>query len=229
MTGTLINTGAVILGSSIGLLLKQNLPEKYKQVFFQVVGLFTMLLGISMAIKLESPLLVVFSLILGGFVGEWLNLDNKSQSLGNRLKKRFKLKNEKFTEGFVTGFLLFCMGSMSILGAIEEGFGKTSDILLIKSLMDGFSSVILASTLGIGVLFSSLTVLLFQGGITLLVMLLGKDIPAEIISGITTVGGIILLALGFHLLEIKRFKVINLLPSLFFICLFVWLKLHFSF
>lgn len=229
MTGTLINTGAVILGSSIGLLLKQNLPEKYKQVFFQVVGLFTMLLGISMAIQLESPLLVVFSLILGGFVGEWLNLDNKSQSLGNRLKKRFKLKNEKFTEGFVTGFLLFCMGSMSILGAIEEGFGKTSDILLIKSLMDGFSSIILASTLGIGVLFSSLTVLLFQGGITLLVMLLGKDIPAEIITGITTVGGIILLALGFHLLQIKQFKVINLLPSLLFICLFVWLKLHFFF
>mgnify|MGYP000892632956 CR=1 FL=1 len=229
MTGTLINTGAVILGSSVGLLLKQNLPEKYKQVFFQVVGLFTILLGISMAIHLESPLLVVFSLIIGGFVGEWLNLDNKSQSLGNRLKKRFKLKNEKFTEGFVTGFLLFCMGSMSILGAIEEGFGKTSDILLIKSLMDGFSSIILASTLGIGVLFSSVTVLLFQGGITLLVMLVGKDIPSEIITGITTVGGIILLALGFHLLQIKQFKVINLLPSLLFICLFVWLKLHFSF
>jgi uncharacterized membrane protein YqgA involved in biofilm formation len=229
MTGTLINTGAVILGSSVGLLLKQNLPEKYKQVFFQVVGLFTMILGISMAIKLESPLLVVFSLILGGFVGEWLNLDDKSQSVGNRLKKRFKLKNEKFTEGFVTGFLLFCMGSMSILGAIEEGFGKTSDILLVKSLMDAFSSIILASTLGIGVLFSSLTVLLFQGGITLLVMLLGKDIPAEIISGITTVGGLILVALGFHLLQVKQFKVINLLPSLFFICLFVWLKLHFFF
>lgn len=227
MIGTLVNTGTVILGSTIGCFLKKSLPEKYKHIFFQVIGLFTIILGVKMAVGMQSPLLVVFSLILGGIAGEWLDLDGKSQSVGKKLKSRFKLKNEKFTEGFVSGFLLFCMGSMSVLGAIEEGFGKTSDLLLTKAVMDAFSSMMLASALGIGVLFSALSVLVFQGGITLLVLLIGKDIPPQIIVELTSVGGIILLGLGITLLQLKQVKVVNLLPSLLFICIFVWIKLHF--
>jgi len=227
MTGTLINTGTIILGSSIGLLLKQGLPEKYKHIFFQAIGLFTIILGVKMALGMQSPLLVVFSLILGGFVGEWINIDKKTQSLGDKIKNRFKLKNEKFTEGFISGFLLFCMGSMAILGAIEEGFGKTSDILLTKSLMDGFSSLMLASALGIGVLFSAISVLIFQGGITLFILLFGKSIPTQMITELTAVGGFMLLALGISLLQIKHIKVINLLPALLFICLFWELKIVF--
>ena len=144
------------------------------------------------------------------------------------IKAKTRSKNDRFTEGLITAFLLFCMGSMTIVGAIEEGFGKTSDLLLTKSVMDFFSSIMLASALGIGVLFSSVLVLIFQGGITLIVMLIGKDIPPEIINEVTVTGGIILIGLSFIVLEIKKIKVINLLPALIFICLFVWIKLYFK-
>ncbi|MDR2765092.1 MAG: DUF554 domain-containing protein, partial [Tannerella sp.] len=192
MTGTLVNTAAIITGSSIGLLIKRALPERYETIYFQAVGLFTLLLGVKMSLDISSPLLVVLSLVLGSFAGVKLRLSEKVERFGEYVKAKTRSKNDRFTEGLTTGFLLFCMGSMTIVGCIEEGFGKTSDLLLTKSIMDFFSSVMLASALGIGILFSSVLVLLFQGGITLFVSVAGKDIPAEVISGITVVGGIIL-------------------------------------
>jgi uncharacterized membrane protein YqgA involved in biofilm formation len=227
MVGTLVNTAAVIAGSSIGLVFRKSLPEKYQDIYFQAVGLFTLLLGVKMAIDMASPLLVVLSLVAGGFAGAGMRLEKRADQLGDYIKAKTRSKNDRFTEGLITAFLLFCMGSMTIVGAIEEGFGKTSDLLLTKSIMDFFSSVMLASGLGIGVLFSSILLLLFQGGITLLVSVAGRDIPAEIISEITVTGGIILIGLSINLLKIKKLEIINLLPALAFICLFVWLKLHF--
>jgi uncharacterized membrane protein YqgA involved in biofilm formation len=228
MVGTLVNTAAIIVGSSIGLVFKKKLPEKYQAVYFEAIGLFTLLLGIKMSFNLSSPLLVVLSLVLGGFIGMKMQLDKKAEQLGDYIKTKTQSKNDRFTEGLTTGFLLFCMGSMTIVGSIEEGFGKTSDLLLTKSIMDFFSAIMLASGLGVGVLFSSVLLLLFQGGITLLVSIAGKDIPPEIISEITVVGGIILIGLSINLLKIKKIEVINLLPALFFICIFVWLKIRFS-
>ena len=227
MIGTLVNAAAVAVGSSLGLVFRKNLPEKYIDVYFQAVGLFTMLLGVKMAMDIASPLLVVLSLVLGGFVGVKVQLEKRAEQLGNYIKGRTRSKNDRFTEGLITAFLLFCMGSMTIVGAIEEGFGRTSDLLLTKSVMDFFSSIMLASGLGIGVFFSSVLLLVFQGGITLLVSIVGRDIPAEIISEITVVGGIILIGLSLQLLKIKKIEVINLLPALVFICLFVWLELRF--
>jgi uncharacterized membrane protein YqgA involved in biofilm formation len=223
MVGTFVNAAAIIAGSSIGLGFKKSLPEKYQTIYFQAVGLFTLLLGVKMALGISSPLLVVLSLVLGGFVGLKMRLSERTEQLGELIKTRIRSKNDRFTEGLITGFLLFCMGSMTIVGAIEEGFGKTSDLLLTKSVMDFFSAIMLASGLGIGVLFSSVLLLLFQGGITLLVSIIGKDIPPEIISEITVVGGIILIGLSINLLNIKQIEIINLLPALLFICLFVWL------
>ncbi|MDR2120764.1 MAG: DUF554 domain-containing protein [Tannerella sp.] len=225
MTGTLVNTGAIIVGSSIGLLIRKALPGRYETIYFQAVGLFTLLLGVKMSLDITSPLLVVLSLVLGGFAGVRLGLSGKVDRLGEYVKAKMRSGNDRFTEGLTTGFLLFCMGSMTIVGCIEEGFGKTSDLLLTKSVMDFFSSVMLASALGVGVLFSSVAVLLFQGGITLFVSVAGKDIPAEIISEITVVGGIILIGLSLILLKIKQVEIINMLPALLFICLFVWIKL----
>ncbi|MDR1937526.1 MAG: DUF554 domain-containing protein [Tannerellaceae bacterium] len=227
MVGTLVNAAAVIVGSSIGLVFRKSLPEKYQDIYFQAVGLFTMLLGVKMSLDISSPLLVVLSLVLGGFAGMRMQLEKRAEQLGDYIKAKTRSKNDRFTEGLITAFLLFCMGSMTIVGAIEEGFGKTSDLLLTKSIMDFFSSVMLASGLGIGVLFSFILVLLFQGGITLLVSIIGKDIPGEIVSEITVVGGIILIGLSINLLKIKKLEIINLLPALLFICLFVWLKLRF--
>jgi uncharacterized membrane protein YqgA involved in biofilm formation len=227
MIGTLVNTAAVIAGSCIGLVFKKSLPDKYQAIYFQAVGLFTLLLGVKMSLAIASPLLVVLSLVVGGFVGLKIRLNERAEQLGDYIKAQTRSSNDRFTEGLVTAFLLFCMGSMTIVGAIEEGFGRTSDLLLTKSVMDFFSAVMLASGLGIGVLFSAVLLLLFQGGITLLVSLAGKDIPAEIISETTVVGGIILIGLSINLLKIKAIEVINLLPALLFICLFVWLQLHF--
>ncbi|GHV09957.1 membrane protein [Bacteroidia bacterium] len=225
MVGTLVNTAAVVVGSGIGLVFKKSLPEKYQTIYFQAVGLFTLLLGVKMSLGISSPLLVVLSLVLGGFLGLKMRLNERTEQLGDYIKTQTKSKNDRFTEGLVTGFLLFCMGSMTIVGAIEEGFGQTSDLLLTKSIMDFFSSIMLASGLGIGVLFSAVLLLVFQGGITLLVSIIGKDIPSEIITEITVVGGIILIGLSINLLKIKKIEVINLLPALLFICLFVWLNL----
>jgi uncharacterized membrane protein YqgA involved in biofilm formation len=227
MVGTIVNTVAVITGSSIGLICKRSLPEKYQEIFFQAIGLFTLLLGLKMSLDLSAPLVVVLSLVLGGFVGTKIRLHERTEQLGDYIKSKTKSTNDRFTEGLTTGFLLFCMGSMAVVGAIEEGFGKTSDLLLTKSLMDFFSSIMLASALGVGILLSAVLLFCFQGGITLLVSLFGKNIPEEIISEVAVVGGIILIGLGFSLLKIKKIEVINFLPALLFIVVFMWLKLHF--
>ncbi|MDR1673679.1 MAG: DUF554 domain-containing protein [Bacteroidales bacterium] len=226
MVGTLVNAAAIIAGSSIGLVFKKNMPEKYQDMYFQAVGLFTMLLGIQMAVGIVEHLFVVLSLVLGGFIGVWCKLGEKTDRFGNFIKMKVKSKNEHFTEGMVTGFLLFCMGSMTIVGAIEEGFGATSKLLLTKSVMDFFSSIMLASGLGVGVLFSAVPLLLFQGGITLLVAIFGKDLPSGIIAEIKVVGGVILLGLSLNLLQLKRLEIINLLPSLLLIGIFMWLEPH---
>ena len=224
MLGTIINAGAVVVGSSIGLLLKKGLPDKYSTIYFQAVGLFTLVLGIQMSLKITEPLLVVFSLIAGGLTGEFCKLEERMNRFGDYLKTKLKRGNERFTEGLVTSFLLFCMGSMSILGPVEEGLtGGVSELLKAKSLMDGFSAILLASALGVGVLCSTAPLLLYQGGITLLVMFIGKDIPAIYINEITVIGGILLIGLAFDILNIKKLHVLNLLPSLVYICLFLWL------
>ena len=225
MLGTIINAAAVIAGSSIGLALKKTLSDKYTTIYFQAVGLFTLVLGVSMSIKMSAPLVVALSLIAGGITGEFCRLEERMNNLSDKLKTRFKIGNEKFTEGMVTAFLLFCMGSLSILGPVEEGLtGNISELLKAKSLLDGFSSLLLASALGIGVLFSVVPLLIYQGGITLIVSLIGKDIPDIYINEITVIGGILLIGLALDILNIKKLRIMNLLPALIFVCIFLWLS-----
>ena len=229
MTGTIVNVFAVVLGSSIGLWINKSLPQRYIKIFFQVMGLFTLFLGISLALKSTHILQLVISLISGALLGEWLNLDGKMQGLSNWLKKKIKLKNEKFTDGLLTAFLLYCVGSMTILGAIEEGVGGSSRLLMIKSLMDGISSIALASGLGVGVLFSVVPLFIFQGGLTLLAMLLGDFIPQIIITELSATGGILLIGLGLDIMEVKKMKVINMLPALIMIVVVMLLLPEFNF
>jgi uncharacterized membrane protein YqgA involved in biofilm formation len=224
MTGTLLNAGAIIAGGSIGLIFKAKLPERYHDIFFQAIGLFTLLLGVKMSIVMTLPLFVVLSLVLGGFAGTRLNLAARTEQLGEYLKTRMKIANDRFTEGLITGFLLFCVGSMTIVGAVEEGLGKPADLLFTKSIMDFFSSAMLAAALGSGVLFAVAPLIVFQGGITLLTSIVGSSIPPVIISELTAVGGIILIGLGITLLQIKKIEIINLLPAMIFICFFVWIS-----
>ncbi len=214
MTGTLINVISIVIGSLIGLMFHRKFPVKITDIVFQVIGLFTLYLGISMALKGEYLLIIIFSLILGAIVGTILDIDEKFERLTGLIQKISKSNNKKFSEGFATAFLLFCMGSMTILGAFEEGLGGEPNLLLAKSLLDGFSSIALSAGLGIGVLFSVIPLLIYQGGLTLLAGSLETILKEPIINEMTATGGILLLGLGINILKIKELKIINMLPAI---------------
>ncbi len=228
MEGTFVNIAAIIVGSAIGLILNTKLPQRFVSIFFQVIGLFTIFLGISMAIESTRILHMVMALITGAIVGEVLRLQERMESFGTYLKVKFNIGNEKFTEGLVTAFLLYCIGSLTIIGALDAGLTGDQNLIYIKSLMDGVSSIALASALGIGVMFSVFPLLIFQGGITLLAMQFGDFIPEIMITELSAVGGIVLMGLGISILEIKNIKVLNMLPALIMIVILLWLFPNFG-
>jgi hypothetical protein len=214
MLGTLINTLAILIGGSIGLLLHRNLPQRMTRIVFQAIGLFTLVLGVSMALKADETLLVIFSLVLGAIIGEGLRLEERVQSLSDTLQRRLRASHSRFSEGWMTATLLFCVGSMAILGAIEEGLTGDPDLLMAKSVLDGFSSIALAAGMGAGVILSALPLLLYQGGLTLFAGMLEPVFTPHLLNQLTGVGGILLLGLGLNLLEITTIKVLNMLPAL---------------
>ncbi|MEI8086146.1 MAG: DUF554 domain-containing protein [Paludibacter sp.] len=222
MIGTLVNAAAVIGGGIIGMLLNKSMPERIKTIYFQAIGLFTLAIGVSMVYNMQHILIVVSSLAIGSLLGEWMNLELGAERLSNYLKLKFRIGSEKFSEGLITAFLLYCIGSMTILGAIQEGTGGSSDLLMTKSLMDGFSSIILASAFGMGVLVSAIPLLIFQGGITLLAMYASSFFTPEIIHGLTSVGGILLIGLAINILEIKKLRIMNMLPALVVVAILLW-------
>ena len=223
MIGTLVNTAAVIGGGVIGLLLKKSMPDRVTTIYFQSIGLFTLAIGASMAIEMEHILIVVSSLAIGSLLGEWWNLEKGAEGISNSLKDRFKIGSEKFTEGLVTSFLLFCVGSMTIIGTIKEGTGGTPDLLFTKSLMDFFSAILLASAFGMGVIFSAVPLFIFQAALTLLARYAGNFFTDNIILELTSVGGILLIGLGINILGIKKLRVMNMLPALVVVVVFLWL------
>ena len=214
MIGTLVNAGAVIVGGAVGMMFNKSMPDRFKTIYFQAVGLFTMAMGIGMVYNMQNILIVVSSVALGALLGEWMNIERAVDRLSEYLRKKLRIGNEKFSEGLVTSFLLFCIGAMTIVGAIDEGTGRSSEVLFTKSLMDGFSALLLASAFGLGVIFSSVPLLIFQGGITLLAMSASHFFTPEIIAGLTSTGGILLIGLGINILEIKKLRIMNMLPAL---------------
>ena len=223
LIGTVVNVVAVVAGSTIGLIVGTRLPQKITKSVFNAMGLFTLFLGFYMALKGQQFLVMIFSLIIGTITGEVLSLESKMERFSNSLKSVFKMGNPKFSEGLITSFLLFCMGSMTILGAIDEGVGNGSNLLFTKSMMDGFSSIALAAAFGLGVAFSVIPLLLFQAGITLLAWWLGDFFPIAIINDLTAVGGILLIGLGINILELKHIRIMNMLPALLYAILFSWI------
>ncbi|MCD4724574.1 MAG: DUF554 domain-containing protein [Bacteroidales bacterium] len=212
--GTLINVAAVIIGSLIGLLINRKLPARIITIIFQVLGLFTLVLGISMSLKTEHYLVVIGSLVVGAVIGEFIDLDKYMKRWSEKLKQKLRMGNDKFSDGMITAFLLYCMGAMTIMGAIEEGVEGSYDILLMKSLMDGVSSIALASGMGIGVMFSSIPLLLYQGGLTLFSSFIGERLTDVIVNDLSATGGILLIGLGINILEIKQLKILNMIPAL---------------
>lgn len=223
MIGTLVNTAAVVLGGLIGILLKKRMPDRVTTIYFQAIGLFTLAIGASMAVSMEKILIIVSSLAIGSLLGEWWDLEKGVERLSDYLKDRFRIGSEKFSEGLVTSFLLFCVGSMTILGAIQEGTGGSPDLLFTKSTMDFFSAILLASAMGAGVIFSSVPLFIFQATITLLARYAAHFFSDDIILGITNVGGILLIGLGINILGIKKLRIMNMLPSLIIVVLLIWI------
>ncbi|MBS4015295.1 MAG: DUF554 domain-containing protein [Candidatus Latescibacteria bacterium] len=225
MIGTLINIGAVIVGSVLGLLIHAKLPLRFIRIVFQGIGIFTIFLGIKMALKTGNLLIMVFSIVIGSVIGEFINIDKGINNLSDCLKRKIKIGSDKFSEGLITAFLLFCLGSMTILGAIEEGLGGRPNLLLTKSLMDGFSSIALSASLGIGVIFSVIPLLIYQGGLTVFAGFLQNFFNQVMINELTAVGGVLLIGLGINILEITKIKISNMLPSLIIVIILVLLFL----
>ena len=238
MIGTLLNIATVLGGGTLGLLLGSRLPDRLRKTVIAGLGLFTLAYGLYNFLKTQNPLIVLSSLLIGALLGEWWKIEDGLQNIGKWLESRFTGKQagtperdlsgsiesspgsrfvttRDFVRGFLTASLVFCVGPMTILGSIQDGLNGDFSLLAIKSVLDGFAALAFASTLGVGVLFSVVVILLFQGGISLLAAQLSAVVTPAMMSEMTAVGGVLLLGIAISsLLEIKPIRVGNFLPSL---------------
>ena len=218
ITGTLINVAAIIAGSIIGIILNKGMPKNLNVIIFQALGLFSIFLGITLAFETQNNYLIIcMALIIGGVLGEGLKLSKRTENLSETLKNKINNSNPRFTEGLVTATMIFSVGSMAIIGPLNEALTGDATLVLTKSMMDGVTSIALSAAFGRGVIFSAIPVLLIQGGIGLGAGSLQDFFSEELVAEISAVGGILILGIGISLLEIKKINVINLLPSMFII------------
>lgn len=215
LLGTIVNVVLIIVGGIIGALTKRGIPKRFSDLIMCAIGLVTTVIGITFAIETQNILIVIASLVIGGILGEWINIDAKLNQLGESVKGRIKGEQSNVGEGFVTATLLFCIGSMAIMGSLDSGIRGNHTILYTKSVMDGISALLFASSMGAGVVLAAVPVLLYQGAITLLASALEPFLSAALITEMSAVGGILLIGLGLSVLEIKKIKVANLLPAIF--------------
>ena len=214
VTGTLVNTGAVVAGSLLGVMIGKRLPDRIKTIVMQALGLSVILIGLQMALSGTRPLLVIASILLGAVTGELLDIERRIAAIGEWLKRRFRSESSTFVQGFVTASVLYCTGAMVIVGSIRDGTVGDPSILYIKSLLDGVASIAFASSLGVGVAFSALSVFAVQGTITLLASKLAFLQSSGVIEAVTATGGLLILGIGINILEIKQIRVGNLVPAL---------------
>ncbi len=214
MTGTFVNTAAVVAGSLVGVAIGKWLPERLKLIVMQALGLSVILIGLQMALSGTRPLLVIGSLLLGAITGELMEIEGRVAAVGEWLKRRFRSDSSSFVQGFVVASVLYCTGAMVIVGSIRDGTVGDPSILYVKSLLDGTASIAFASSLGIGVAFSALSVFVVQGSITLLASRLVFLQDPGVIEAVTATGGLLILGIGINILEIKQIRVGNLVPAL---------------
>ena len=214
LLGTLANVAAIAIGTLAGFALKQRLPDRIHSIAMQGLALVTALIGIMMMITTQNVLIVLVSMVTGGVLGELLRIEERLDRLGAKVEARFSKERGTFAKAFVTSTLLYCVGPLAILGALQDGLRGDYSILLTKSGLDGIASVAFASTLGIGVLFSILPVAAYQGGITIGASLLEPYLTASIINEMTATGGLLILGIAMNLLQIAKIKVGNLLPAI---------------
>ncbi len=219
--GTIFNAIAIVIGGIIGTTFKEKIPPSFQRLLMDALGLICIPLGISMAIKGNEFLALVFSIVIGGIIGEIVKIHEKLEDFSLRIERKFAKEQNTFAKGFLTATLLYCIGPMTIMGSLQDGLGQSPQIIYTKSLLDGTASIALASALGIGVIFSAFSVLLVQGSITLCAKFISPFLTSVVVQEMTAVGGVLIIGIALNLLNIKQIKVANLLPALFLIPFFI--------
>ena len=217
MVATLVNCGVIIVGCIIGLFIKGGIPERFNKIIMNGLALCAMFIGFSGALEGNNTIITIVSMALGALVGELIDIDKWLNKLGETIQKKLDKGNGKesrIAEGFVNASLLYCVGAMSIVGALQAGLSGNYDTIYAKTVLDGVSSVIFSASMGIGVIFSSVTVLLYQGGITLCASFLSGILSQAVIAEMTAVGSLMIVGLGLNLLEVTDIKIANLLPGI---------------
>ena len=215
MIGTIVNSLAILLGGTLGLVFRKGISDRFKSTVMQALGLAVVMIGLSGALKSQNVLLLIFSLVIGSLLGEAMKIETKLNLLGKWFEKRMGSGEGQVARGFVFSSLIYCVGAMAIVGALESGLTGNHEILFAKSLIDGVSSVIFASTLGPGVLLSSLSVFVYQGAITLAAGALAGVLVEAVILEMAAVGGLLIVGIGINVLELKTIPVGNMLPAVF--------------
>ena len=215
--GTIFNSLAVIFGSMIGLTAGKFMPEKMNDTIFNCLGLFTIYVGVNMTLKTEHSIAVLLSLVLGAITGEILGIETKLNSLGDTLKAKIHTSNEKFTDGFVSATLLFCVGSMAIIGSIEDGLRHNPEILMTKGIMDCIAGSMMAGAYGVGVMFSVIPMFIYQGALTLGASWAESVITESMYANISGLGGLMIMGIGLNMLKVTRLKLGDMLPGLVYV------------
>lgn len=227
MIGTIVNAIAVLIGGSIGLLLKKGIPAKLSDSIMKGLGLCTLYLGISGSLKGQNSLILIISMVVGVLIGETIDLDDKLNRLGNYVEKKFQKEGSakvSIAEGFVSASLLFCVGAMAIVGSLQAGMVGDYEMLYNKSMLDGVAAMIFASSLGVGVLFSAACVFVYQGTITLLAQWIAPLLTDVVIAEMTCVGSVIIIGIALNLMGITKLKLMNYVPAVFIpmiLCMFM--------
>jgi len=218
MFGTIINALAIIAGSLLGLFFRKGIADNYREIIMSGISLSVVLIGIKSALGSDNLLIVIFSIVIGALIGEFLRIEERLEQLGRFLEKKVASKSDdssSFARGFVTASLVFCVGSMAIVGSLESGLTGNHQTLFAKSVLDGITSIVFASAMGLGVLFSSFAVFLYQGMITLTAVFMKSYLVPETIAHMSSVGGLLIMALGLNMLKVTTIRVGNLLPGIF--------------
>lgn len=215
MLGTLVNAGAIVLGSFLGLLLKKGLPEKITDAIMKGVALCVLYIGLDGCLEGDNALIAILSIVLGALVGTALDLDGWLCSLGDYMERKLQAGGGSFSTAFVTASLLFCVGAMAVVGSLQSGLTGNHTMLYTKSMLDGISSVVFAATLGPGVLMAGVAVLLYQGAITLLAQALAPVLNDAVVAEMTCVGSLLIIGLGLNMLGVTKLKVMNYVPAVF--------------
>ena len=221
--GTIFNSIAVLIGGAIGLTAGKFIPERLHTGIFNCLGMFTLYVGINMSLQTKHAIAVLLALVTGNIIGDLFMLEEKLNGLSDAVKAKLNISSASFTEGFVSATLLFCVGSMAIIGAFEDGLRHNAEILMTKGVMDGIASIMFASSFGIGVLFSIVPMFIYQGSITLLASLIENYITPDMYANISGVGGLMIMGIGLNMLRITKLKLGNMLPGLLLVVFFTLL------